>query len=321
MPELPDIECYLACLRPRIVGQVLTRIRVPGPFIVRSVDPPYDAIESHTVAGLRRLGKRIVIEFAAEPEPLFAVIHLMIAGRFQWFDDPAAKGPGRITQATFHFPTGTLALTEAGTKHRAALHIVRGEQALAAHDPGGTELMDPAVTPARFAAAIRAENRTLKRRLADPHLFAGIGNAYSDEILHAAKLSPVMLSQKLSDEQCAALLEAVRAVFTKFTKLLMDRFAIRLPGSGEITAFRPEFAAHGKYGKPCPVCGTAIQRIVHAENETNYCPRCQTGGKLLADRSLSRLLKGDWPKTIEEWEQEGPGEPSMMRRPKAKGKP
>lgn len=303
MPELPDIEAYLHALRPRVVGRPLQRLTLVNPFILRSVDPPIDAAEGASVTALRRLGKRIVFELAhpAIPDPLFLIIHLMIAGRLQW-KDPGAAPPGRITQAFFTFPAGRLVLTEAGTKRRASLHLVRGNAALSDHDPGGLELLAPAATPGRFAAALRRDNRMLKRALTDPHIISGIGNAFSDEILHAARLSPILLTSKLTGDQPAALLDAARKVLINWTRELSARFGRKFPGPGDVTAFRPEFAAHGKFGRPCPLCGTLIQRILHAENETNYCPRCQTGGKLLADRSLSRLLKEHWPRTIDELE-------------------
>lgn len=294
MPELPDIEIYLEALRHRILGAELTGLRIASPFLLRSVDPPLKTAVGHRVAGLRRLGKRIVISLDGE---LFLVLHLMIAGRLQWAAHGAAL-PGKKGLAAFDFETGTLILTEMGSKKRASLHLVRGEAALAGHDPGGIEPL--AVDRDAFAAALTAENHTLKRALTDPHLFAGIGNAYSDEILHAARLSPIAMTSKLSEEEATRLYEA-----THETLLTWIERGRREAGDGwptRVTAFRPAMAAHGKYGKPCPACGTPIQRIVHADNETNYCPRCQTGGKLLADRALSTLLKKDWPKTIEELE-------------------
>jgi formamidopyrimidine-DNA glycosylase len=299
VPELPDIETYLACLRPRIVGQRLDHVRIVSPFVLRSFDPPIETAEGLTVASVSRLGKRIVLGLDADP-PLFLVIHLMIAGRLQW-KPPGSKPPGRIGLATFDFPTGTLILTEAGTKKRASLHMVRGREGLAAHTPGGLDVL--AIDAATFAAALRRENHTIKRSLTDPRLLDGMGNAYSDEILHAARLSPVKLTQSLTDDEIARLHAAAKETLTRWRDALIARFKDRFPGPGDITAFRPEFAVHGRFGKPCPVCGTPVQRIVHAENETNYCPRCQTGGKVLADRSLSRLLKEDWPRTIEELEE------------------
>ncbi len=307
MPELPDIEAYLHALRPRLVGQSVVRLRILSPFVLRSIHPEAEAVHGCAVASVFRLGKRIVVE--CEPEgggsgdPLFVVLHLMIAGRLQWTDEPLAQGRGKITLASLHTQRGTLTLTEAGTMKRASLHVVRGrEPLLAGHARPGLDLLDQAVTAGALAARLRSENRTLKRALTSPAMVDGVGNAYSDEILHAARLSPFALTGKLTDEQYARLLGAARGVLVRSRDLLIARFGERFPGAGEITAFRPEFAAHGKYRKPCPACGTPIQRIVYAENEANYCPKCQTGGKVLADRSLSRLLKDDWPQTIDELE-------------------
>ena len=298
MPELPDVLLYMKALEPRIVGQAVGRVRVVSPFVLRTFEPPVEAMEGRRVRSLRRLGKRIVL---ALDDELFAVIHLMIAGRFRWSDKPAAKLPGKITLAAFDFEHGTLLLTEASPKKRASLHVVQGEAALAAHQPGGLEPLE--ATLESFAAGLKQGNHTLKRALTNPRLFSGIGNAYSDEILHAAGLSPVQLTQSLSDEESHRLFDATRATLTQWIDKLAADFGDRFPGGGEVTAFRPEFAVHGRFGQPCPVCGTSVQRIRYAENETNYCPRCQTGGKLLADRSLSRLLKKDWPRTIDAWEQ------------------
>ena len=297
MPELPDVTIYIETIAARVVGQPLERIRFASPFLLRSVDPPPAELEGRTVTGLRRVGKRIV--FALEGD-LFAVVHLMVAGRFRWDDKRGAKPPARLGLAAFDFPSGTLLLTEASKKKRAALHLVRGAAALAAHDPGGIEVLE--ASPDAFAAALRSENHTLKRALTDPRLFSGIGNAYSDEILHAARLSPVQLTGKLSDADVARLHAATQATLRRWIATLRAEFAGRVPGAGEVTAFRPDFAVHGRYGKPCPDCGQPVQRIRYADNETNYCPTCQTGGRLLADRSLSRLLKSDWPKTLEELE-------------------
>jgi formamidopyrimidine-DNA glycosylase len=298
MPELPDIEVYLDCLRPRVLGRRLERVRLRSPFLLRSVEPPIAEAEGRAVTGLRRLGKRLV--FALEGG-LFLVLHLMIAGRLQWKDGraAAAKPPGRIGLAAFDFETGTLTLTEAGTKKRASLHLVAGEAALAAHDPGGVEPLE--ADPAAFRAALRRENRTLKRALTDPRLFSGIGNAYSDEILHAAGLSPVALTHRLTDGEADRLREAAQRTLTAWRDRLRREAGDGFPA--KVTAFREGMAVHGRYREPCPVCGTAVQRILHADNETNYCPRCQTGGKLLADRALSRLLKEDWPRTVEELEE------------------
>ena len=296
MPELPDVTIYLDALRPRVLGQPLERVRLASPFVLRSVEPPIAALIGQPVEGLRRLGKRIVLCF---PDDLYAVFHLMIAGRLRW-EKRGAKPPGKIGLAAFDFPTGTLLLTEASPKKRAALYVVRGAAALATHDPGGLEVLD--ATLDEFRAALRAENHTLKRALTDPHLFSGIGNAYSDEILHAARLSPVQLTGKLVDAEIERLYHATQATLRRWIDTLRIEFGDRFPGAGEVTAFRPDFAVHGRFGKPCPVCGGPVQRIRYAENETNYCPACQTGGRLLADRALSRLLKADWPKTMEEME-------------------
>jgi len=296
MPELPDVQIYIEALRPRIVGQPLERIRLASPFLVRSVDPPLAAAVGQAVLDLRRLGKRIVLCLTTD---LFLVFHLMIAGRFRW-ERRGAKPPGKIGLAAFDFPTGTLLMTEASPKKRASLHLVRGATALAEHDPGGLEVLEAdAVT---FGAALRRENHTLKRALTDPHLFSGIGNAYSDEILHAARLSPVMLTSKLTDEEISRLYAATLQTLRHWIEVLRRQFADHFPAAGEITAFRDGFAVHGRFRQPCPVCGTPVQRIRYAENETNYCPQCQTTGRLLADRSLSRLLKEDWPKSLDEME-------------------
>jgi formamidopyrimidine-DNA glycosylase len=298
MPELPDITIYREAIEQRTLGHTLTRLSIRSPFLLRTFDPPADAAEGRRVTAIARMGKRIVISLEGD---LHLVIHLMIAGRFRWHDpaDPLPK-PSKIELARLTFSTGTLALTEASTKKRAALHIIHGAAALQALRPPGLELFD---TPdADLIARLRSENRTLKRALTDPRLLSGIGNAYSDEILHAARLSPTALTQSLTDEAAARLITAAKDTLTRWTNTLRADFAARFPGPGDITAFRQDFAAHGRFGKPCPTCGTTIQRIIHTENETNYCPRCQTNGRILADRSLSRLLKDDWPKTVEEWE-------------------
>ncbi|MBI4081543.1 MAG: formamidopyrimidine-DNA glycosylase [Candidatus Lambdaproteobacteria bacterium] len=294
MPELPDITVYIEALAARIGGQPLERVRLASPFLLRSVEPPLKAAEGRRVVGLRRLGKRIV--WAME-DGLFLVFHLMIAGRFRW-RPPGAKVPGRLGLAAFDFPTGALLLTEAGTKKRASLHVVQGEAALAAHDPGGLEVLDAG--PAAFEAALTRENRTLKRALTDPRLFSGIGNAYSDEILHRARLSPLLRTSQLDPTQVARLRTATHDVLHEWIDRLRDEAASGFPE--KVTAFREGMAVHGRYGQPCPVCGAPVQRIVYAENEANYCAPCQTGGKLLADRALSRLLRGDWPRTLEELE-------------------
>jgi formamidopyrimidine-DNA glycosylase len=295
MPELPDVVVYLESLRPRVEGQILERIRLLSPFLLRSVEPPIREAEGKKVLELRRLGKRIV--FALEND-LFLILHLMIAGRLHW-KPKGAKPPGKVGLAAFDFSTGTLTLTEACSKRRASLNVVRGEADLARHDPGGLEVLE--ASEAEFRTALRRENHTLKRTLTDPRLFSGIGNAYSDEILHRARLSPMALTQKLSDAEIAQLFVAVRETLSDWLQRLRRDAGGQFPE--KVTAFRPDMAVHGRFGKPCPVCGAPVQRIIYAENETNYCPRCQTGGKVLADRSLSRLLKDDWPRTIEELEE------------------
>jgi formamidopyrimidine-DNA glycosylase len=302
VPELPDIEGYLIALRERIVGATLTDLRIVSPFLLRTFEPPFDALIGRKVTGLRRVGKRVVIEFGELAPPLFAVIHLMISGRFVWSNDTKAASKDKAVLGVFRFGTGTLTLVEAATQKRASLHVVHGEEALRKLDPKGVEPLARSTTLEVFGAAVRRENRTLKRVLTSPATFSGIGNAFSDEILHAARLSPIRLSQKMTDEEVERLYDATRDVLTEWTKTLAERARKKFPARAEVTAFRPEFAVHGKYGKPCPVCGMLVQRIVHASNETNYCPRCQTEGKLLADRSLSRLLKDDWPRTVDEWE-------------------
>ena len=292
MPELPDITVYIEALEARVVGQSLERIRIAKPFLLRSVDPPISSANGKKVVGLRRIGKRIGIELE---EDLFLVIHLMIAGRLRWV--PAgAKVPGKLGLAAFDFPNGTLILTEAGSKRRASLWLVRGEAALEQFDRGGLEVLD--ATLADFKDRLTRENHTLKRSLTDPRLFSGIGNAYSDEILHRAKLSPVKHTRRLTDVEINTLFDATRTVLVEWIERLRDESAGDFPA--KVTAFRDEMAVHGKFGQPCPVCGTPVQRIRYADNETNYCPRCQTDGKLLADRALSRLLKQDWPKSIDE---------------------
>ena len=292
MPELPDVELYLSALRERLVGQPLVKVRLGSPFLLRTVEPAPSALSGLVVTGLRRIGKRIVIELEREH---FIVIHLMIAGRFKWL--PAgAKIPGKLGLAAFDFPNGTLVLTEAGSKRRASLHLVRGEAALKEFDPGGIEVLTASL--AEFRTALTRERHTLKRTLTDPHVFSGIGNAYSDEILHRARLSPVQMTTNLSDEEIERLHRAVQSTLIEWTERLRAETGSRFPE--KVTAFRPEMAVHGRYNLPCPDCKTPVQRIVYAENETNYCARCQTGGKLLADRALSRLLHGDWPKSIDE---------------------
>jgi formamidopyrimidine-DNA glycosylase len=295
MPELPDITSYLVALRPRIVGQRLLRISVKSPFLVRTVEPDLYSLAGEEVLDVSRIGKRIVWHFAGER---FLVFHLMIAGRFHW--KPAgARAAGKNDLAAFSFESGTLLLTEASKKKRASLHVVQGHESLAQFDRGGLEPLKASLP--QFQAALTRENHTLKRALADPRLFAGIGNAYSDEILFAARLSPVALTSRLNDAEIARLYAAAQSVLTQWIDKLSAEAAKGFPE--KVTAFRPEMSVHGRFGKPCRDCGTLIQRIRYAENETNYCPRCQTAGKLLADRSLSRLLKDDWPRTIEEWEE------------------
>ena len=295
MPELPDIELYLHALRPRVVDKPLEKFRLVSPFLVRSFDPPISRVDGRRVTGVRRLGKRIV--FALEPD-LFLVLHLMIAGRLRW-RNRGAKIPGRRGLAAFDFPDGTLLLTEAGTKRRASLHLVRGEKSLAGHDPGGLEVLGS--DRAGFAAALAHRRHTLKRSLTDPTILSGIGNAYSDEILHRARLSPFKLSDRLSDEELDRLFVATREVLTEWRDRLCGETGDKFPE--KVTAFREGMAVHGRFRQPCPVCGSPVQRIVYAENEANYCATCQTDGRLLADRALSRLLKSDWPKTLEELEQ------------------
>ena len=292
MPELPDLALYRDAIAARVTGEPLTHVRIDNPFVLRTAVPSINDAEGKRVRDVRRMGKRLVLALDGD---LFLVFHLMIAGRLRWFGD-GGKPPKRITLARLEFPSGTLAFTEAGTKRRASLHLVRGHAALAALDPRGLEVLT--ADRNAFAARLVQENHTLKRALTDPALFSGIGNAYSDEILHRARLSPLALTQKLSDDDVTRLFDAARGVLAEWTTRLRDELAGAFPEN--VTAFRPEMAVHGKYRKPCPVCGAPVQRIVYAENECNYCARCQTGGKLLADRSLSRLLKSSWPRSIDE---------------------
>jgi formamidopyrimidine-DNA glycosylase len=295
LPEYPDITIYLERLRPRIVGQPLERIRLASPFFLRSVDPPIHEAEGRRVIELRRLGKRIVVGLETE---LFLVLHLMIAGRLRW-RTRGAKALGKLGLATLDFPTGTLLVTEAGSKKRASLHLVRGEAAVAAHDPGGLEVLETDLE--HFRAVLLRESHTLKRALTDPRLFSGIGNAYSDEILHRARLSPVKLTRQLEAGELERLFTAAKETLTDWTARLRRETGDRFPE--KVTAFREGMAVHGRYRMPCPDCGAPVQRIAYAENETNYCAPCQTGGRLLADRSLSRLMKEDWPRTLEEMEE------------------
>lgn len=294
MPELPDVTVYIEALERFVVGRTLERARAINPFILRSVDPPLSAVEQREVKATARVGKRIVLSLT---DDLHIVIHLMIAGRLRW-RDKGQKPPGKISQATFEFAHGTLFLTEAGSKRRASLHVVRGIDAVRAMDRGGIDVF--VATSDEFAARLRGENHTLKRSLTDPRFFDGIGNAYSDEILHRAKLSPMTLTSKLSDEEIARLLDATRETLSDWIGRLRAEVGQGFPET--VTAFREGMAVHGRFGKPCPVCGTPVQRIRYADNETNYCARCQTGGRLLADRALSRLLKQDWPRSIDELE-------------------
>ena len=292
MPELPDVVVYIEHLESRLAGRTLERVRLVNPFVLRSVTPPIASAEGKKVVGVRRMGKRIVIALEGE---LFLVLHLMIAGRLRWLGI-GSKVPGRITLAAFEFPSGTLLFTEAGTKRRASLHLVEGETALAAMDPGGLEVFGAGAE--EFSARLQKESHTLKRALTDPRLLSGIGNAYSDEILHRAKLSPFAQTSSLSDEDVKRLYDATRATLIEWTDRLRREAGADFPE--KVTAFREGMAVHGRFRKPCPVCGSPVQRIVYAQNETNYCARCQTGGKILADRALSRLLKASWPRSIDE---------------------
>ncbi len=307
MPEYPDVTVYLEALGPRVLGQPLQGVRVRGPALVRTADPPLREATGKRVTALRRQGKRLV--FVLE-DGLFLVLHLMIAGRLHW-KPRGAPVPGRVGLAAFDFPTGTLVLTEASPRKRAQLWLLRGEEAVRALDRGGIDPME--ATMEQFGAALRRENHTLKRALTDPRLFSGIGNAYSDEILHAARLSPVALSQRLDDAEVRRLHEVTRSVLRTWTDRLREEAGSGFPE--KVTAFREGMAVHGRYRKPCPDCGSPVQRIVHADNETNYCAACQTGGRLLADRSLSRLLKEDWPRSLEELEETRAATRSRMQGP------
>jgi formamidopyrimidine-DNA glycosylase len=294
VPELPDILLYLHALRPRIIGRRVEGVRLASPFLLRSIDPPLAAVEGRTILGLHRLGKRVVIEAEGE---LFLVFHLMIAGRFRW-KPRGTKIPGKVGLLALDFEHGTLLMTEAGTKRQASLYAVQGRELLAQHNPGGLEVLD-ADLPS-FERAMREENHTLKRALTDPHVFSGIGNAYSDEILHAARMSPFKQTQSLTDDEVRRLYEATRVTLNQWIARLQEQAGDEFPD--KVTAFHDEMAVHGKYGQPCPDCGSPVQRVVYAANEANYCAECQTGGRLLADRSLSRLLREDWPRTLDELE-------------------
>jgi len=296
MPELPDITVYLEALEPRIVGQTLERTRIVNPFLLRTFDPPIEALNGRKALSLRRLGKRIAIQFEGDD---WLVLHLMIAGRLHW--KPAgAKLTGKIGLAAFDFANGSLQLTEAGSKRRASLHVIAGEANLQQHDPGGIDIMS--ATLEQFTTALLSGNHTLKRSLTDPHVFSGIGNAYSDELLHRARLSPIKLTRKLTPDEIQRLHQATRETMQLWIERLRAEAGTEFPEG--VTAFRKDMAVHGRFGKPCPDCGSPVQRIQYADNETNYCARCQTEGKVLADRSLSRLLKDDWPRSIDEWSHE-----------------
>jgi len=292
MPELPDITIYLEALERRILGQRLGEVRINSPFVLRTFEPPLKSVEGKTVRELKRLGKRIAIGLDDE---FWLVLHLMIAGRLHW-KPPGARLAGKSSLTAFDFPHGTLVLTEAGSKRRAALYLIQGTDTLAEHDPGGLDVFS--ASGEEFDAVLRRENHTLKRSLTDPHLFSGIGNAFSDEILHRARLSPLLLTQKLTPAEAERLLAATQTVLREWTDRLRAQTGDGFPE--KVTAFRPEMAVHGQFGQPCPVCGAPVQRIRYADNETNYCPGCQTGGRILADRSLSRLLKDDWPRHLDE---------------------
>ncbi len=307
MPELPDIELYLHSLRREVVGKAIRQVRIMSPFLVRSVAPAPEELVGRTLHEVFRIGKRIVFQFETQDaesakcspggDSLYLAVHLMIAGRLRWLKS-GAKGPGKIMQSAFDFDDGTLALTEAGKKKRASIHIVANEADLRKHDPGGLEVMDASM--AEFAAALIRENHTIKRALTDPRILSGIGNAYSDEILHAARLSPFLHTSKLTEAQVQRLYDSTRETLNAWTAKLRKEFANRFPGAGDVTAFRNDFAVHGRFEKPCPVCGDPVQRIRYADNETNYCATCQTEGRILADRSLSRLLKDDWPRSFDD---------------------
>ena len=308
MPELPDIAVYIEALEQRVLGRVLDRVRIAGPFLLRTATPPIDSVQGHKVVELRRIGKRIALGF---DNGMWLVFHLMIAGRLHW-KAKAIVPDGRRTLAAFEFDSGTLTLTEAGTQKRASLHLFADEGAMAAIDPGGLEVLS--ATRETFTEALVSENHTLKRALTDPHLFSGIGNAYSDEILFHARLSPVLLTQRMQAEAIDRLLQATGETLTSWTKLLREDAGGKFPE--KVTAFREEMFVHGRYGLPCRRCGTKIQRIRYASNETNYCPQCQTGGKLLADRALSRLLREDWPRSLDEMDERLESKKNTMQAPR-----
>jgi formamidopyrimidine-DNA glycosylase len=309
VPELPDIVAYIEALQERVLGEPLTGVRLGNPFLLRTVEPPLSSVKGGVVRQVRRVGKRIAIGLTtatekSAPEDTWLVLHLMIAGRLHW-TKPGAKLPGKRGLASFDFPNGSLLLTEAGSQRRASLHVVQGEEGLASLDPGGLEVLEAHC--GEFSGVLTSRNHTLKRALTDPRLFSGIGNAYSDEILHRAQLSPVTWTSRLSEAQIRTLYQATRATLEEWLARLRQERGAGFPE--KVTAFRTEMAVHGKYKQPCPVCGTKVQRIRYAANETNYCPACQTGGKLLADRALSRLLGSDWPRTLEELESRLAGDP------------
>ncbi len=297
MPELPDIELYRSLLSKRLVGRRLIALKAFTPFLLRTVSPTPNELESREVKSVRRLGKRIVLEFDGE---MFLVIHLMIAGRFRWMEGavPDAKLGGKIAMASLSFENGVLFLTEAGSKKRASIAIVQGDAGLKAHDPGGIDVLT--CSPEEFEHVLKSESHTVKDALTTPQFFSGIGNAYSDEILHAARLSPLKRTLALTPEEVENLHQCCVQVLSHWTTKLLTEFADKFPGAGDVTAFRPDFAVHGKFGQPCPVCGKPVQRIRYSENEANYCAQCQTGGKILADRAMSRLLKGDFPRSLED---------------------
>ncbi|MFG0331061.1 MAG: Fpg/Nei family DNA glycosylase [Phycisphaerales bacterium] len=296
MPELPDIMVYLTALRNRLGNARLERIMIRSPFLLRSFDPPLDSIDGARITEISRMGKRLVFGFEGEA---FLVLHLMIAGRLRWYDEPRTPA-ARIELAALRFDTGSLVITEAGTKHRASLTLVSGRSALEALDPGGVEPLSASYD--EFSQAIRTSGHTLKRALTDPRIVSGVGNAYSDEILHTARLSPVRRCSALAEDDMRRLYDATVVTLTHWIETLRGEFGDRFPGAREITAFRPGFAVHGRFNEPCPICGAPVQRVVYAENEMNYCPGCQTGGRILADRSLSRLLRDEWPRTLDELE-------------------